>query len=624
VEEVEQEDSAFLEPEYSNPSSFDSFQGRHHARPYVIDNEDEEDEEEEDDGNYSSPCPDYEEVDPLQIARLRRCLQNTSLDLMATADNMTNMTATLPASSLNTGLHDHQLRLRNVTRTSLQGNGAPLTNGLVYNLASEAVTTRPTSMGIQGHNQGSRIKIGLNSPALVRNVRNRWSANLEAIMGGPTINGAGQSDLRTSEEAQKQETIMKSVINCIHKEEGCKWFGHLNKLKAHLNVCQKDAVECLNQCGAKIARMMMEDHMLYTCVKRLVDCSYCKKDFTGATIEEHTAKCGFEPIHCENKCGQRIQRNRIRAHVANTCSKRLIDCAYCAKSFTADTLQAHHGQCRRFPVVCPNRCTTTGKPTEPNRSNATTGQPTSGSTEAATFPREELERHMAECNQSVEQTEYCCTFKSAGCKFVAVDPHQVDLHLKANLQLHLDLMCSLVHKQEAHIKRLTGQLDRAQTSYNGILVWKIRGIREKMAEAKKTGAALELVSVPFYTSQCGYKLQASLFVNGNGAGEDTHMSIYIKILPGEYDGILRWPFKHTVSFTLLDQSVERKNAINIVESFLPDPSWPNFQRPSHQPDQLGFGFPKFVSHEMLGTRSYVKEDCLFIKIRVDPSRNVAV
>lgn len=79
-----------------------------------------------------------------------------------------------------------------------------------------------------------------------------------------------------------------------------------------------------------------------------------------------------------------------------------------------------------------------------------------------------------------------------------------------------------------------------------------------------------------------------------------------------------------MSFSLLDQADDRKMACNIVESFIPDPSWPNFQRPSRKPDQLGFGFPKFVPHEMMGLREYIKEDSIFIKIRVDPNRNVAV
>lgn len=51
-----------------------------------------------------------------------------------------------------------------------------------------------------------------------------------------------------------------------------------------------------------------------------------------------------------------------------------------------------------------------------------------------------------------------------------------------------------------------------------------------------------------------FYLQASLFLNGNGAGDGSHISIYIKILPGEYDALLRWPFAHSVSFTIFDQS----------------------------------------------------------------------
>ena len=68
------------------------------------------------------------------------------------------------------------------------------------------------------------------------------------------------------------------------QDVGCLWSGPLNGLKAHLNVCPKDAVDCLNQCGAKIGRSLMEDHMLYTCPKRLVTCSYCRKDFTGKCL----------------------------------------------------------------------------------------------------------------------------------------------------------------------------------------------------------------------------------------------------------------------------------------------------------------------------------------------------
>lgn len=331
--------------------------------------------------------------------------------------------------------------------------------------------------------------------------------------------------------------------------------------------------------------------MLYTCPKRLVSCAHCGKDFTGAVIEDHL--CGFEKIDCDLKCGQKIQRNRLKAHQINACSKRLINCGHCSRDFTADTLQSHHSKCPQFPVPCPFQC---------------------GLFEA--IPRQSLDTHIKEnCPNANAKS---CVYQEAGCNFRG-NENDLKSHMEAAKQVHLDLMCTLAHKQQEIIKKLEIQ----NTSFNGVLVWKIKDFGKRLNEAKNVDG-LELVSAPFYTSQYGYKVQASLFLNGNGGGENSHMSVYIKLLPGEYDSILRWPFKHTVSFTLLDQADQRKDACNIVESFIPDPNWKNFQRPSKEPDQLGFGFPKFVPHKMLETRNYVRDDCLFIKIRVDPSRNVAV
>ena len=71
-------------------------------------------------------------------------------------------------------------------------------------------------------------------------------------------------------------------------------------------------------------------------------------------MEEH--HCGFEPVDCDLKCGNKVQRNRLKAHQINTCSKRLLSCAYCAREFMADTLQSHHIKCLKVPVPCPYKC----------------------------------------------------------------------------------------------------------------------------------------------------------------------------------------------------------------------------------------------------------------------------
>ncbi|XP_052120968.1 TNF receptor-associated factor 4 isoform X2 [Frankliniella occidentalis] len=396
-------------------------------------------------------------------------------------------------------------------------------------------------------------------------------------------------------EPDTEKTIMGSVVYCIHHKDGCKWSDELRKLKAHLNVCKHDTAACSNGCGAQIPRVLMEDHLKYTCPERRTRCEFCGQDFTGHTLENHAGSCGYEPLYCENKCGLKVQRRHLSPHKSNDCAKRLVGCRYCSKEFVADTLPTHVTKCGRVPVTCPNHC------------------------EAGLLAREDLDGHLKDHCPSLLVP---CSFREAGCRFKGLR-HSLDKHLDESTKSHLNLMCTVVNKQQHQITSLKSALQRLSLNQTGTLVWKISDYTLKMSEAK-TKEGMELVSPPFYTSQYGYKLQASVFLNGNGAGEGTHMSVYIKILPGEYDALLRWPFAHSVSFTLFDQSSVPEKACNIVESFIPDPTWKNFQRPSKEPDSLGFGFPRFASHEVLKKRHFIKDNTIFLRVKVDPSKIVAV
>ena len=410
-----------------------------------------------------------------------------------------------------------------------------------------------------------------------------------------TLHSSSHSSLELTSDPLTRSKILQSSVYCIHRAEGCGWLGALGRLKGHLNTCKKDAVHCPKACGARIARVNMEDHMMYTCQNRVINCLFCKRAYNGSEIEAHQQACGFEPLYCENKCGQRIARNRLKAHMVNTCSKRLVNCKYCGRGFTADTLQGHHLKCPKFPVPCPNRC-------------------------GENCRREEVDRHLVKCRQGLED----CPHKEAGCAWTG-HPSVAEQHMLDAREEHLDLLVKHTRDQQAYIDRLKAELERANISRDGVLIWKIKDFAARLEDARSS-EGLELVSLPFYTSPSGYKLQASLFLGGNGGGEGTHLSVYIKVLPGEFDNILRWPFKHTVSFTLLDQNPDRHSAVNIIESFIPDAGWANFARASRvaDPDQLGFGFPKFVPHGMLKMRNYLRDDTLFIKIRADPNKGVAV
>ena len=62
-------------------------------------------------------------------------------------------------------------------------------------------------------------------------------------------------------------------------------------------------------------------------------------------------------------------------------------------------------------------------------------------------------------------------------------------------------------------------------------------------------------SVPFYTHLEGYKLFLKVYANGSydGIAKNTHVSVFITIMQGEFDYQLKWPFKGEFDISLLNQ-----------------------------------------------------------------------
>ena len=151
------------------------------------------------------------------------------------------------------------------------------------------------------------------------------------------------------------------------------------------------------------------------------------------------------------------------------------------------------------------------------------------------------------------------------------------------------------------------------TSYSGVFVWKIPEVTRRRHEAR-TGRTISLYSAPFYTSRHGYKLCLRLYMNGDGSGKGSHLSFFLTVMRGEFDSLLQWPFKQTVSLILLDQDRQR----NIIQSFRPEPSSASFQRPRTEMN-VASGCPNFAPLSVLDNSSYVKEDTMFLKCVIDRS-----
>ena len=149
------------------------------------------------------------------------------------------------------------------------------------------------------------------------------------------------------------------------------------------------------------------------------------------------------------------------------------------------------------------------------------------------------------------------------------------------------------------------------SSYDGQLLWKISDYARKRNDAV-TGQQVSFYSPCFFTSRYGYKMCARIYLNGDGMGRGTHISIFFVIMRGQYDALLRWPFRQKVTFMLLDQD----NVEHVIDAFRPDPNSSSFQRPRRETN-IASGCPMFCSLAELNNHAYVRDDTMFLKIIVD-------
>jgi hypothetical protein len=159
-------------------------------------------------------------------------------------------------------------------------------------------------------------------------------------------------------------------------------------------------------------------------------------------------------------------------------------------------------------------------------------------------------------------------------------------------------------------------INQEKASTDGVLLWKISNVHERIIEAK-AGRQTSFYSSPFYTDKYGYKMCARIYLNGDGNGRNTHLSLFFVILRGEFDALLRWPFRQKVSFILIDQSSSDFKE-NIYDAFRPDPNSSSFRRPTSEMN-IASGLPVFcpLSKFLSPDHEYIKDNTMFIKVVVD-------
>ena len=172
-----------------------------------------------------------------------------------------------------------------------------------------------------------------------------------------------------------------------------------------------------------------------------------------------------------------------------------------------------------------------------------------------------------------------------------------------------------VNVLNVHHSELELQLQASLAStHSGAFLWRIPEMRRRIRDAK-VGRITSIYSPPFYTGRNGYKMCIRAYLNGDGTGEGTHLSIFFVLMRGEYDPLLQWPFEHKVSLILVDQDQKK----HLVQTFKPNIQSSSFQKPKSDMN-VASGCPEFSKLLILDNPSYVKDDVMYIKAVVDTSK----
>lgn len=171
-------------------------------------------------------------------------------------------------------------------------------------------------------------------------------------------------------------------------------------------------------------------------------------------------------------------------------------------------------------------------------------------------------------------------------------------------------------KELALLKERTSELElqlqaSLASTHDGSFLWHIPDFARRKRDAIEE-RVVSIYSPPFYTGRNGYKMCVRAYLNGDGKGYKTHLSLFFVLMTGEFDALLKWPFEEKVSFILVDQAHHK----HIVQTFKP-----SIERPRLPPEMnIASGCPQFAKLSVLEDCNVVKDDVVFIKCVVDTSK----
>ena len=249
----------------------------------------------------------------------------------------------------------------------------------------------------------------------------------------------------------------------------------------------------------------------------------------------------------------------------------------------------------------------------------------------------ELDKHLNSEPPTDKSLEGCpftvikCPLNHTGCE-VKLSRRKMKEHVNNDLLKHV---LKLVQDNESLTTRLhAADKERQQLKQSMIeLQGKLEKLEGAQFVASHTGQPIGPVeftmtdfeqhknderrySPPFYTHPHGYKMCLCVWPNGFGRGKGTHLGVTVHLMRGEFDGHLKWPFRGSITYILLDQEggKDRKDIVDVVyfDDTIPDEYITRVV--GKEVNGHGWGFAKLVPLSDLQPK-YLNNDCITLSIK---------
>lgn len=447
-------------------------------------------------------------------------------------------------------------------------------------------------------------------------------------------------------EACRQEEIYEEPISILNSNEafpdnaarreiaslparclnqGCSWTGSIKEYEAqHEGCCEYERVQC-EACQATILLKDRDRHNERECEARTLNCKYCKVAFNFKEIKAHDEICLKFPLQCKDCGKKKIPREKFNDHI-KSCAKSKSACPFsevgCKTVIENGKLSDHEhsSTMEHLRLLLPMVLSVIRPRTEALGSGEWQEDsglglyraPEEGSGAGASAQPVDLEKKVnalenivCVLNREVERSSLTLE--------AFAHQHRLDQEKIENLSnrvRQLERTVTMRDLQLSETEQLVRELQHC--TYDGIFVWKINDFSRRRQEAV-AGRTPAMFSPAFYSSKYGYKMCLRLYLNGDGTGRGTHLSLFFVVMKGKCDALLKWPFSQKVTLMLLDQN----NREHIIDAFRPDITSTSFQRPISEMN-IASGCPLFCPLAKLAGKSpYLRDDTIFIKAIVD-------